>query len=43
MHGARDIFRRKIEKNYSELVKLIINLQKYIDDSKKIQLNNRDK
>jgi len=43
MHGARDIFRRKIEKNYTELVKLIIDLQKFIDESNKIKLNDKDK
>ena len=43
----REIFRRKIEKNYSELVKLLIQCHDYIDGCSQgggqIQLNDEDK
>lgn len=47
MHHIRDIFRRKVEKNYPLLVKLLIELDQYVSDCKdgpsKIQLDDQEK
>lgn len=47
MHHVRDIFRRKVEKNYPMLVKLLIELDQYVincsEGPDKIQLDDQEK